>query len=201
MRARMALYHAGIQCEVREVSLREKPAELLAISAKATVPVLQLSDGRVIDESLDIMHWALAENDAWLDTDHDAMADLIQQNDCEFKYHLDRYKYPQRYTGTNDGLGEAYHFAAACDFLSQLEERLTVSVFLFGESSSMADVAIFPFVRQFAAVNSDRFDSLAFSRLIIWLNYWLSDAAFQQVMLKHKAWELDNKPVFLLAND
>jgi len=200
MRARMALHHAGIQCEVREILLKEKPAEMLALSPKGTVPVLSLPDARVIDESLDIMLWALVSHDSWLSAGADKMIDLIKQNDLEFKYHLDRYKYPQRYErSTAEYLDEEHHLLAACDFLAELEHRLKASDFLFGDAVSIADVAIFPFVRQFAAVDEKRFASLPYIQVQRWLGYWLNHAAFCHIMLKRKQWHPDDDMTWLLA--
>lgn len=196
----MALHHAGVQCEVREILLKEKPAEMLALSPKATVPVLSLPEARVIDESLDIMFWALASHDGWLGADADKMIDLIKQNDLEFKYHLDRYKYPQHYEiSTLENFDDEYHFLAACDFLAELENRLKVSVFLFGDAVSIADVAIFPFVRQFAAVDEKRFACLPYIQVQRWLGYWLSHAEFCHIMHKRKQWHPGDERTWLLA--
>jgi len=201
MRARMALYHARVQCEVREVLLKDKPADMLAISPKATVPVLQLPDGRVIDESLDIMRWALVEDDAWLPADAAKMFDLIAYNDGDFKRHLDRYKYPQRFdaeigTGVEKGDG-VEHFHKACVFLQQLDARLAQSQFLFGNAVSLADVAIFPFVRQFAAVDQQAFLAFPVPHVQQWLSCWLADEGFQRMMLKRCAWQSNDEAVFL----
>jgi len=199
MRARMALYHASVQCEVREILLKEKPASMLLLSPKGTVPVLQLPDARVIDESLDIMFWALVFNDTWLHADTDKVIELIKQNDVEFKYHLDRYKYPQRYENSAaEYLDQESHLSAACEFLAKLELRLNASDFLFGDSESIADVAIFPFVRQFAAVDEKRFASLPYIQVQRWLSYWLNDAGFCHMMMKRKQWHAGDDKVWLL---
>ncbi|MDQ6998374.1 MAG: glutathione S-transferase [Mariprofundus sp.] len=203
MRARMALYHAGIQCELREIALKDKPAAMLEISPKATVPVLQLTDGSVIDESLEIMDWALSEDDAWRhaasDQGKDAMFDLIHDNDVDFKMHLDRYKYPQRFVDRGDSkdVHDEHHFHAACDFLAQLEDRLKRTAYLFGDRPCMADVAIFPFVRQFSAVDRLRFNRLSFIHVQDWLNHWLADQSFQHIMVKYKLWLSDDKMHYL----
>jgi len=203
MRARMALYHAGIACELREIVLKDKPAAMLEISAKATVPVLQLTDGRVIDESLDIMVWALQADDAWMHADRHAMLDLINGNDVDFKMHLDRYKYPQRFVDSGDAedVHDAHHFHAACEFLTQLEEKLKKTTYLFGDRPCIADVAIFPFVRQFAAVDRSRFELLSFDHLNRWLNRWLVDTTFQQIMLKRTPWRSGDGSISFLHND
>lgn len=199
MRARLALYAAGIQCEVREVLLKDKPPELLDLSAKATVPVLLLPDGRVIDESLDIMRWAFSESDSdhWLlpqDTVDDPMFELIVLNDNKFKFHLDRYKYPERF----ESCGVATeHFQQAVGFLSLLESRLKHSQFLFDSSVSLADAAIFPFVRQFAAVDSQAFDRLPLKQLQRWLSDWLIHESFQTIMMKRNPWHPGERVAFL----
>jgi len=196
MRARMALHYAGVQCEVREVDLRHKPSTMLDISPKGTVPALQLPDGRVIDESLDIIRWALDQSDpaGWSRPDHKAMQLLIDQNDGHFKCHLDRYKYADRY-GDRDG---KTHFRQACDFLAGLEQRLAQTVFLFGDTASLADVALFPFVRQFAAVDRAAFVALPMPHLQQWLSGWLNDAWFTSIMVKQQPWQAGDPPVFLI---
>jgi len=191
MRARMALFHAGIQCEIREVLLSHKPSTLLAISAKATVPVLQLPDGKVIDESLDIMRWAQIDHGLCWQADA-AVADLIGVNDTLFKQHLDAYKYGQ-------GVDVQSSFEAGCVFLAQLERRLTVSQYLFSDAVSLADVALFPFVRQFAAVDLMAFSSLPFIHVQQWLQGWLDDADFKAIMCKRQPWQAGDQAVFLLA--
>jgi len=197
MRARMALHYASMQCEIREVDLKHKPQAMFDISPKGTVPVLHLPDGRVVDESLDIMAWALAQSDPadWLRPDHKAMHQLIDQNDTHFKYHLDRYKYPDRYS---DQDGKTY-FRQACDFLAGLEQQMEQAAFLFGDMPSMADVALFPFVRQFAAVDRAAFDALPMPHLQQWLSGWLNDARFTSIMVKLLPWQAGEPPVFLIS--
>lgn len=190
MRARMALAVSGIQVELREVILREMPACLLACSPKATVPVLLLPGGRVIDESRDIMAWALAENDPqqWLLAPvggaQGAIDRLIDENDLCFKQHLDHYKYadrhPQHPASVSRCGGER--------FLQQLERHLQPHGWLLGEHMGVADVAIFPFVRQFALVDKPWFDSRPYPRLHAWLNTFLDSALFARVMKKYPQW-------------
>jgi glutathione S-transferase len=182
MRARMALWAANIQLEVREVSLREKPQHLLQISPKGTVPVLQLPDGTVLEQSLDIMYWALQKNDVqgWLSGDM-AMADvLISENDGEFKKALDRYKYPERYPEQSP----LFYRQQGEQFLQRLEALLTEHRFLLGDSASIADIAIFPFIRQFAAVDTVWFEQSSYSRLRKWLAGWVEGELFTEVMQK-----------------
>lgn len=182
MRARMALWAAKIQVELREVSLREKPQHLLQISPKGTVPVLQLSDGTVLEQSLDIMRWALLQNDAlgWLKEDMLMVDSLISVNDGEFKKALDRYKYPERYPEQS----VLFYREQGEQFLRRLEALLAEHRFLLGDSASMADVAIFPFIRQFAAVDAQWFGQSVYSRLREWLAGWVEGELFAEVMQK-----------------
>ncbi|WP_029512417.1 MULTISPECIES: glutathione S-transferase [unclassified Methylophilus] len=182
MRARMALWAADIQLEVREISLREKPAHLLQISPKGTVPVLQLTEGTVLEQSLDIMLWALAQRDpqGWLNTDRDTIVRLIAINDGDFKKALDRYKYPERYPEQP----QVFYRQQGEQFLQLLEAALQQHRFVLGDSASMADVAIFPFIRQFAAVDAGWFAGSAYPQLRAWLNGWLESALFAQIMQK-----------------
>jgi len=202
MRARMALIVGGMQCQLREVDLGNKPEDMLRVSPKGTVPVLLFADGSVLDESLDIMLWALSQSDipAWLNPEAgslDTMLDLIERNDSEFKHHLDRYKYPDRYTAEQaDPLA---HRAAACTYLNELEALLNTNDFLFGPHASLADLAVFPFVRQFAATDSDWFASLDSPRLHAWLTGWQESDLFTAAMHKHPVWQTDSAPAFLLA--
>jgi glutathione S-transferase len=190
MRARLALAAAGVTVSLREVVLKDKPVALRSISAKATVPVLQLPDQRVIDESLDIVFWALGQNDAdgWLDysaPQRHAMAALVEVNDGDFKFHLDRYKYADRFA--EDDAGGAL---AGCErFLTALESRLAHNEYLFGARVSYADMVILPFVRQFAHCDRLVFDGLPYPRLRQWLDGLLQGDLFLSVMTKYKAWQ------------
>jgi glutathione S-transferase len=183
MRARMAIWAANIEVEVREISLREKPAHLLQISPKGTVPVLQILDGSVIDQSLDIMQWALSQNDSqdWLNANREAVSALITINDGDFKKTLDRYKYPDRYPEHT----QAFYREQGEQFLQQLEAKLAKHPYLLGDTASMADVAIFPFIRQFAAVDADWFAQSPYRQLHLWLQAWLDSALFSAVMQKY----------------
>jgi glutathione S-transferase len=189
MRARMALWAAGIAAELREVKLAAKPPQLLAASPKATVPVLVLSDGTVIDESLAIMRWALAQHDpeGWLEGDDAA---LIAANDGPFKHHLDRAKYPTRYAA--DGVD---HRAAALALLAPLEARLARSAQLCGERRSLTDIALFPFIRQFAAIDPAWFAAQPLPRLAAWLERHMASELFAQVMAKFAPWQAGDAPI------
>jgi glutathione S-transferase len=183
MRARMALSYAGIPVEIREISLKQKPAHMLQVSPKGTVPVLVLPDGQVIEQSLEIMHWALQQHDAdgWLRADPQHAALLIAENDGAFKQHLDRYKYAIRFPEYS-----AEHYRAQGElFLAKLEQRLQQSTFLAGDAISPADIAIFPFIRQFAAVDHDWFESTGYIKLQSWLQHLVESALFKRVMVKY----------------
>jgi glutathione S-transferase len=190
MRTRLAVVASNRQCELREVVLRDKPGALLRASPKATVPVLVDTDGVVIDESLDIMRWALQHNDPfnWLAPEGGSLADalaLIAQNDGPFKQNLDRYKYPVRYGLTN---GSAARDAAG-PWLDHLNERIAASGFLLGSRASLADMAIAPFVRQFAMTDAQWFGGQPWAALQAWLQAFLDSHLFSQVMPKFKPWQ------------
>lgn len=184
MRARMALRVAGIDVEQIEISLRDKPQAMLDISPKGTVPVLHCADGLVIDQSLDIMRWALSQNDPqkWLQNADDAsQIALIERNDTDFKYWLDRYKYSERYPEFTSAY---YRQQAETVLLNDLERRLTLAPYLSGQTPCLSDVAIFPFVRQFAGVDPQWFRTASVPALRIWLNEWLESELFASVMAK-----------------
>jgi len=190
MRARLALAASETQVEHREVLLRDKPAAMLAASPKGTVPVLALPDGQVIEESLDIMRFALGRHDprGWL-APGDAMFELVAQNDGPFKQALDRYKYPNRYEG-EDALDNR---ARGLEILTGLDARLAGSAFLYGEAMSLADAAIFPFVRQFAHTDRDWFGAQALPHLQAWLAAHLASPIFQTIMQKYQVWAPDRE--------
>lgn len=181
MRARMAIFAAGIDVEIREISLRDKPAHMLAVSPKGTVPVLCVPDGTVLEQSLDIMHWALKQHDPmhWLLHHQQEMQALIEVNDGPFKRLLDRYKYPERYPEAKQN---DYRQQAESQ-LDDLQQRLLKHAFLLGDTASMADVAIFPFIRQFAAVDVIWFTQ-QYPALNTWLQWWVSGDLFVRVMEK-----------------
>jgi len=192
MRARMTLCRGIIAVDLREVSLRAKPRAMLAISDSATVPVLQLPDQSVLNESLDIMHWALAQSDPdqWLDSSSSALsADLIAENDCSFKADLDRYKYWDRFPAESQ---QDYRGAAEV-FLRKLETLLADNPYLLGQTVGITDIAIFPFIRQFAFVDKDWFDQAPYPRLQQWLAGFLSSPLFAQAMVKYPVWEEGNE--------
>ena len=201
MRARLALAASGLYVQLREIVLRDKPASMLLISPKGTVPVLLLPDQTVLEESLDIMRWALGQADpqALLPSDQTLMWELIAMNDGVFKQSLDRYKYPPRYQDEHQQLS-AQQFAelhrdqaAVC--LQQLSKRLEQSHYLLGDTLSMADLAIAPFVRQYAHTDIDWFRAQSWTALIRWLDAFLVSPRFAQVMHKYAPWQIDDEVV------
>jgi len=199
MRARMAIHYANIKTVLREVVLRDKPIELLQISPKATVPVLVLEDGQVIDESLDIMYWALAisDNNGWLkgldEQQLELAKKLITENDNEFKLHLDHYKYSERFPEQSmEGSREKAEV-----FLQKLEQHLQQHHYLLGHELSFADIAIFPFVRQFVHVDLAWFEQTPYSELQQWLRNLLESKIFTDVMAKHQMWQAGDEVCFL----
>ena len=193
MRARLALAVSGVGYKLREVSLKSKPFEMLAASAKGTVPVLVLPNGQVIDESLDIMRWALAQNDpdGWLtQASQSEMLALTKINDGNFKHALDRYKYPNRFPVESGGDEKAFAMAQrleAANWLAKLETRLSQG-WLFGNQPSLADMAILPFARQFAHTDAAWFAAQPWPQLQVWLARFETSALFEAVMEKHKPW-------------
>ena len=187
IRARMALRYAGIEVTLREVALGDKPADFVALSPKATVPVLQLPSGEVIDQSLAIMQWALQQHDpqGWLRAGaQDEATHWITLTDDVFKPLLDRYKYATRHPELTPC---AHRAAAIAAFIAPLNERLLQTPYLFGPNPSVADVALFPFVRQFAFVDKAWFDAAPLAGVQRWLAAWLGSDLFGAVMMKSPA--------------
>jgi glutathione S-transferase len=191
MRARMAVAVSGVQVELREVVLRDKPLEMLEASPKGTVPVLLLPDSRVLEESLYIMHWALGEHDPedWLaHVDHR----LIEANDGPFKQALDRYKYPHRY-GLADGFE---HRDAGLVQLADINAKLRPAPFLGGDRPRFTDIALFPFVRQFAATDQAWFDAQPLPELHRWLSSLIQSHLFGSIMARYPKWKAGD-PIIL----
>jgi len=188
MRARMALYYAGVDVELREILLRNKPKAMLEASPKGTVPVLVLDD-TVIDESLEIMSWELQHSDPqqWLaidPTENVEAHELVRNNDNDFKSQLDKYKYADRHPEF-----PAIHYRRAGEvFLDTLNQRLRNQPYLFGVRLSYADVAIFPFVRQFAHVDKEWFEQSSYQHLVLWLQGLIQSDLFVGVMQKYPQW-------------
>jgi len=202
MRARLAIVYAlpVASLQLREVVLKDKPQAMLDISPKGTVPVLHLDNGKdtpqVIDESLDIMLWAIEQNaelkHSWLGNDHagDIQA-LIASNDGDFKWALDHYKYADRFEQSAE-----YYREKAEVFLAELETRLQKHAFLMSDEMTLADVAIFPFIRQFAHVDRDWFFASEFKALRAWLNTWLDSNQFKAIMKKYPKWTTEQEPAY-----
>lgn len=187
MRARMALLQAGAAFDAHEIVLRDKPAELLALSPKGTVPVLRLPDGGVLEQSLDIVRWAFTHKGDgagwWARAQSEDNLALVATCDGPFKHHLDRTKYPERFGETAEI--KANHHAQAVQVLLQpLDARLQQSAQLGGATPCATDIALFPFVRQFAAVEPAWFDGLPLPALQSWLRGWLAHDLFSRAMAK-----------------
>jgi len=179
----MALKYAGIDFQLREISLKDKPASMLQASPKGTVPVLLLGT-QVLEQSLDIMHWALSQSDpsGWLSVDQTLARAWVEKNDGPFKKLLDQYKYPNRHPqlNTQNVLDSAVEL-----MLSPMEQALSTQPYLMGEHLSWVDIAIFPFIRQFSMVNPDQFKSLSLPKLQHWLSERINSKLFQSVMEKY----------------
>ncbi len=199
MRARLActLFLPSQSLELREVVLKNKPRELLAISPKATVPVLHLNSGKVIDESRDIMQWALEQAGDALKNKYLPfhlqleIDELIDENDGSFKWALDHYKYADRFEES-----EEYYRELGEVFLAKLEKLLEKNRYLFAAEMRLADIALFPFVRQFAHVDKQWFGQSAYPKLIQWLNALSESELFNSIMEKYKPWQADNEIVY-----
>jgi len=191
MRARLALAVSGSPVELREVKLAAKPEALLAASPKGTVPVLVLSDGKVIDQSIDIMIWALSNNDpeGWRERDD---PDLIATNDGSFKQDLDRHKYSERH-----GSDALTHRERVMTFLRELERRLIDAEHLAGDRRGLVDAAIFPFVRQCVAVDPEWFAGQALPRLMHWLDEHRQSRLFEAIMVRTTPWAPGDAPLVM----
>ena len=196
MRARLALMVSNRVCELREVVLRDKPQEMLEVSAKGTVPILIDVDGRVLDQSIDIMLWALRQHDPekWLMPEQGSvteMLELIALFDEGFKYHLDRYKYPDRYPGVD----AQAHRQEGSLYLGRLNAQLSATKYLFGNNVALADMAIAPFVRQFAHTDRAWFNEQPWPGLQAWLAGFTESQIYSSVMQKYPPWESGNAGV------
>ena len=196
MRARMVLLHSKIQCEIREIKLSNKPKEMLAISPKGTVPVLILENGDILDESLGVMVWAIEQGNLrnLFNSGKKEILDLIKINDGEFKDAIDRYKYsslyPEKPMIEYRKMGEL--------FLEKIESYLEKNKFIFGKNISLADLAIFPFIRQFCRVDIDWFNSSLFKKIKEWTLFFEGSENFIDIMRKIKPWTTGDKPTLFL---
>lgn len=193
IRARFAITQANITVELREILLKNKPQALRQASPKATIPVLITPEGTVIDESLDIMRWALLSPDTenrWFPPQHqDTIKQLVEYNDNTFKYWLDRYKYADRHPQHSP----EYYREQALIFIQQLDDLLKKHTFLLSDSIGWADIAIFPFIRQFSMVDSQWFEQAPFANLRRWLDHFLTHPHFLQLMQKTPPWDEHKK--------
>ncbi len=201
MRARLALMVSNRACELREVVLRDKPQEMLEVSAKGTVPILIDVDGRVLDQSIDIMLWALEQHDPkkWLMPEQGSVAEmleLIAEFDDGFKYHLDRYKYPERYAGVDSQV----HRHEGSLYLERLNAQLSAAKYLFGNNIALADMAIAPFVRQFAHTDRAWFNEQPWPGLKAWLAAFTDSQIYNSVMDKYPAWQSGNPGVVFASS-
>jgi len=192
MRGRMALLVSDLNYQHREVLLRDKPAHMLSLSPKGTVPVFLTEDRQVIDESLDLMLWALNQADPfhWLEGDPQIRDVLIKANDGPFKYHLDRYKYASRFSSKAErGDVDISHRQKAEAYLEALERRLETSENLLGFHPTLADIAIFPFIRQFANTDREWWLTSAYANLRAWLDHHTNSIYFETIMQKFPLWQ------------
>ena len=199
MRARIAIKLCNLECEIREINLKLKNKEFLELSPKGTVPVLVLPDDKIIEESMDIIHWAISNNDPYNlklknPEIYNMDMDLISIFDNEFKYHLDRYKYNSRYKGIN----KEEHKYKARDLLVNLNNSLKEKQWLNGENISISDISILPFIRQYRIADIKWFDEkLELPNINRWLDKFLNSKIFNNVMKKYKTWETTDQKIFL----
>jgi len=199
MRARMAIKLCKQTCAIREISLRSKHEEFLNLSQKGTVPVLLLPNGNIIDESLDIIKWAISMNDPFkLKSDDDKIYKedlaIIKVFDDDFKFHLDRYKYSSRYESSN----REKHRNKAKDILAEINALLLENNWIRGDHPTLPDISILPFVRQYRIADTEWFDRhLKLPRVKNWLNDFINSTLLSQVMLKYKIWEKGDPEIIL----
>ena len=188
MRARMAIHISSQKCEIREVLLRDKPPSMLEYSSKGTVPVLVLQSGEVIDESLDVIDWALNLNDPdnWQRSkDNEKTKELIKINDGEFKHHLDRYKYSKRY----DDEDPEFHRKKCLSFIEKVNSELQNSKYIFDDEISYIDISLLPFIRQFRIADNEWFDELPYENVKSWLSNFLNSELLKSIMSKYDLWK------------
>lgn len=195
MRARLAIAASGLLVELREVVLRDKPESMISASPKATVPVLILPDGSVLEESLDVIDWALKQNDReeWLDFSEnqlEAMGELVTELDGPFKASLDRYKYENRF----DGVSARVERDTGAEFIEKLDQMLEGKSYLYGDKFSFADGTVLPFVRQFAHVDKEWFWSQDWKNVLRWLEAFLVSDRFTSIMKKYPKWQVGDGP-------
>jgi glutathione S-transferase len=198
MRAHMALKYAGLKIILRDVKLSDLPAEVLAVSPHATVPSLAISENEYMDESWDIVKWAVQQNDPgnWLGENNEYLNEaemLVEINDFSFKDDLDHYKYADRYPEHP----MEYYRENGEEFLEELTELLQQNTFLSADHIAITDIAVFPFIRQFAMVDKEWFDKSPYPELQRWLLAMLSSEWFIEAFKKHETWETGSKDIYL----
>jgi glutathione S-transferase len=197
MRSRLAILHAQQTVVLRDIDMNNKPEEMLSISPKGTVPVLRLSDGLVIDESIDVMVWALTQSDPNnLLYSHDknsliAMLELIKNNDINFVGALQKYRAASRYHDNN----ETEFRDMCCEWLREIELRLSQHAYIMGETPSLVDYAILPFIRQFSRVDKKWYAQAPFPYLRSWLVNHYNDSTFSKAMVSYPKWSIDSDPI------
>ena len=193
IRARMVLSYMEVSVDLREVLLNERPQSLYKISSKGTVPVLLLNDGKVLDESLDIMLWAIEQGEQKLYEDKlSEQNQLIKYNDTKFKYWLDRYKYHVRYLEHS----REYYQRKCSKTLAEYDMRLSGNAYFMGDRIRLADIAIFPFIRQCANVDQNWFNN-KYPNLNQWLEIWKQSRVFKSVMMKYNQWKLGDESLIV----
>ena len=184
----MAIYTSQQKCEIREVLLKDKPPSMLGYSSKGTVPVLVLQSGNVIDESLDVIDWALDINDPYnwkRSKDSKKTKELIEINDGDFKFHLDRYKYSKRYENEDPN----FHREKCLTFIKMINEELKDSKYIYDNEISYIDISLLPFIRQFRIADNDWFDELPYKNLTNWLSQFLNSSLLNSIMKKYDLWK------------
>jgi len=188
MRARMAIYTSQQKCEIREVLLKDKPPSMLGYSSKGTVPVLVLQSGNVIDESLDVIDWALDINDPYnwkRSKDSKKTKELIEINDGDFKFHLDRYKYSKRYENEDPN----FHREKCLTFIKMINKELEKSIYIYDNEISYIDISLLPFIRQFRIADNEWFDELPYENVKSWLSKFLDSSLLNSIMKKYDLWK------------
>jgi len=188
MRARIAIHISQQKCEIREVLLKDKPPSMMECSAKGTVPVLVLQSGKVIDESLDVIDWALNLNDPYnwkRSKDSGKTKELIKINDGDFKFHLDRYKYSKRYENEDPN----FHREKCLTFIKMINEELKDSKYIYDNEISYIDISLLPFIRQFRIADNDWFDELPYENVKSWLSNFIDSKLLKSVMPKYDLWK------------
>lgn len=202
IRTRMVIKSSQITVEIREIELKNKPREFLELSPKGTVPVLLTDSGQVLEESLDIINWALDSNDpnnllSECNLSKSQFKELLKKLDDDFKINLDKYKYPNRYQGVDRN----FNRDANLNFLENLDNLLKKSKYINCNHLTLIDYLIFPFIRQFRNVDENWFDCLNFNNLQKWLNNLMESEDFISIMKKYSVWNSNQIPIYTNFNN